>query len=262
MDRWQWLNAFKEIGIENADLINMPEEDFIKTCYFLVDAGIAPASYLVNNKKSDEEKELENIIKETDEIKSKFQKSSSYRINQDSASKYLLDQKFDMNDKNFDKKEEKIISEPKIYVWNDDNEQDNEKMLNHLQMTEYQKLLQEEIKRQEKEREEQIKKSKQNIDEFKNQESLTQKKREAMEKAFLLQKSESDEGVPMAVLYPSGKRIVYRLEIEKLSDDLFTLIEGNEEMYNNKDELANYIVLYDINKTLKKGITFKNQGID
>ena len=136
MDRWQWVDAFREANIDTATLMNMNEQDFQKCCNFLVDAGIAPLSYLVQPKKTSEEEELDRIIEESNKIKEMKGKSNCYQYQTN------CNQKYDMHKKTEDEKSETKTKDiqPKCYVWNDDNENEANRVIKDKQENEYNRL--------------------------------------------------------------------------------------------------------------------------
>jgi hypothetical protein len=44
MDRWDWIDAFKNLNLTTAEIMNMSEDEFICRTQFLAEAGLAPHS--------------------------------------------------------------------------------------------------------------------------------------------------------------------------------------------------------------------------
>lgn len=53
MDRWEWIDAFKNINHSTADVMKMNEDEFVSKCNFLSEAGFAPLAFYKQNSISD-----------------------------------------------------------------------------------------------------------------------------------------------------------------------------------------------------------------
>lgn len=268
MDRWQWVDAFRKADINTATLMNMSEEDFQRCCEFLIDSGLAPLSYLGKQNKSEEEEELDRIIEEANRIKAKKDegRSTSYRYNTNSVASCINDAKYDVNNaessskrmKDDDEKEKDLG--PKSYVWSDDNVNEANRVIHDKQEDEYNRLLKEELEKQDEENRKHVESMKQNLEEHNKEVKATNAKREAFDK-FQFLGPEPSNGIQLAFMMPSGKRLLRRFNVGDLADDVFTFIEGQEEMYT-KDELNEYSIKYNINQQLNRGFTLSEQGIE
>jgi hypothetical protein len=44
MDRWEWIDAFKQINLSTVDVMKMNDEEFYSNCRYLTENGLAPTS--------------------------------------------------------------------------------------------------------------------------------------------------------------------------------------------------------------------------
>ena len=270
MDRWQWVDAFRKADINTATLMNMSEEDFQKCCNFLIDSGLAPLSYLGKPKKSKEEEELDRIIEESNKIKAKkgSERGTSYHYDSGSTATNINDAKYDVNNAESISEQKKRKEEeernkdlgPKNYVWSEDNVNEANQVIHDQQEDEYNRLLQEELARQEEENKKHVESMKQNIEEHNKEVKAINAKRAAFEKYELLGK-EPKNGVQLALLLPSGHRLLRRFDVNNLAEDVFTVVEGQEEMYQ-KGVLQDYSIMYNFGQQLKREMTLSEQGIE
>ena len=268
MDRWQWVDAFRNAGIDTPTLMNMSEEDFKKCSMFLIDSGLAPLSYWPKPKKSAEEEELDRIIEEANKLKMNKGNNTGYRFNENSVKNNITDQKFDVNNAHSEEEEKKEEEKnkkkqdlgPRSYVWSEDNEAEANRVILDQQEVEYNRLLQEELKRQEEEQKQHLENMKQNMQEHNQIANQIQQKRNNMDKYQILG-AEPEKGIQLAILMPNNHRILRRFDIDKSADDVFTVVEGQEEMYDNKDSLMEYRIQYGLNEELQRNKTLKEQGI-
>lgn len=70
---------------------------------------------------------------------------------------------------------------------------------------------------------------------------------------------EPANGVQICVVLPSGKRLIRKFDKTHLCDELFTLVTGQEEMFDDYDSIPYSLLV--LNNPLKKGITFQDAGI-
>ena len=270
MDRWQWIDAFRKANIGPAAVMNMDEKDFKNACAFLVDCGIAPLSYFneQNGKETKEEDELDKIIKEANMIKAKNENSQSYRYNKESTHKISeYEAQFNTNgnenqqntsENNYNSS---VESSPKCYVWNPDNFDENEEFLNIQQEKEYQETLKDALRQQEEKRKEEMEKMKENYHQNNQSNLITQRKRDNIEKYQMMPK-EPEDGIQFAILMPDRERIIRKFNVSDLADDIFTIVEGHEMMYDKKtNDLLPYKITYGFNEELKRGLSFGEQNL-
>jgi len=234
MDRWQWVDAFRKIDVPTATVMNMDEENFKKCCEFLVDSGMAPSSYLP---KTNEQKELEKVIEEANRIKSK-RGISSYRINHGAASR-------------LNRNEETPDS---IGV------EKSNASVKDIQDMEYASYVKEEMKKNEEERNNELREMKKTYEDTKKSDLDTKKKREAQELADLLP-PEPANGIQIAFSLPNRKRLLRKFEAFDLGSKLYTYIAGQDEMYNAQHNLLDYELKFALNKVVQKEFTLEEQGI-
>lgn len=259
-DRWQWVDAFREANIDTAVMMNMPEEDFNKCCRFLIDAGIAPLKYLnATEKKNPEQEELDKIIEESKKLKSKNQKDSTdYRYNPST----FTDQIYNINsvdtepEENKDKKE----SIPKTYVWNEDDANEVSSMLSKTQESQYKELEKEQLQKQKEIQEARLEELKKNYSDQLAQSHMNQVKKENIEKADNLP-PEPENGTPMAILLPNNVRITRKCDTSQDASIIYTIVEGQNIMYEKDDKMKSFKIVFGMNQELKRDEALCEQGI-
>ena len=71
--------------------------------------------------------------------------------------------------------------------------------------------------------------------------------------------AEPVDGVQVCIVLPSGKRLLRKFDRTHLCDELFTLVTGQEEMFDGYDSIPYSLLV--LNKPLEKGVTFQAAGI-
>lgn len=263
-DRWQWVDAFRDANIPTAVLMNMPEEEFKKCCLFLIDAGLAPLSYLKETEKKDpEQEELDRIIEESRKIKEKRDRGTSYSYNPASFChrKYNVNTTLEEEEEKKEKETQKKNNDfPKTYVWDDDNVAEADKIVKDSIESKYERLEQEQLRKQEEEDKQRLEELKQNYEEHQNQTNSLQSKRSNLEKLELL-KPEPKDGIQMAINLPNNKRVMRKIDPNESTNVIYTIVEGQEVMYEKDDSILNYKIIYGLNKELPRDSTFSEQGI-
>lgn len=267
-DRWQWVDAFRDANIPTAVMMNMPEEDFKKTRLFLIDAGLAPLSYLKDAEKKEEVKdpeqeELDRIIEESKRIKAKREKGNTDYVYNPAC---FCDQKYNVNT-TLEEEEEKKEKEakknndfPKTYVWDGDDEHATDKVIKDSLESKFEKLEAEQLLKQEQEDKQRLEELKQNYNDNVNQSNSIQTKRENMEKLQLLPPEPAD-GVQMAILLPNNKKVMRKCNLNEDANAIYTIVEGQENMYEKDDSLIPYKIIFGINNELLRNVPLVDQGI-
>ena len=263
MDRWQWIDAFRKANIEPATVMNLNEKDFKNICAYLVDCGIAPLKYYQeqNGLINKEEDELDKVIREANLIKAKNENSQSYRYNKEST--HNIYEKDDNSHKTSQNNsgDTSLKSSPNCYVWNPDNVNENEQILDKQFEKEYQEALNDALQQQKEKREAEIQQMKENLQKNNESNLITQRKRDNIEKYQMMPK-EPEDGIQFAILMPDGERIIRKFNLNDLADDIFTIVEGHEIMYNpQSNELLPYKIKYGLNEELKRGLSLGEQNL-
>lgn len=71
---------------------------------------------------------------------------------------------------------------------------------------------------------------------------------------------EPANGVPIAIRFPSGATMIRKFDPDHLCDELFTFVEGQEEMFFDDNDTVPF-TLQIAGQTLSKGKSFKDSGM-
>jgi hypothetical protein len=209
MDRWEWIDGFKEINFSTIDVMKMNDEEFYSKCQYLTEIGLAPISiYNSQFNESFPENITSNIMNEEDQLNSTVSENNqNIRLQQNAEFEEAL-------------KEELMSNEME-------------------RMRKFREQQKAKIEKEEQEEQEIIR--------------LNNKK-----KASNI-KNEGD--IQVCFILPNQKRIMNKFYSNSNGEDLYCFVAGQDEMYNERGEIEEFILVHGLNQRIKQEFLLCEQDI-
>lgn len=262
-ERKPWTSAFMDAGITSREMMNMSEKQFGETCQFLIDSGIASPDLLNDDFQKAISASLEEPSKteKKDEIQQPEEKRNAW--GKPKESKGFIHLPFMRHQTRKEHQKEEAVAPPKRVLPKHTNsgtirdEQNSEYMKCQLMALEKERKEKEEAERQAREREERANRER---EEEAVRVMTGERLKDALKERVRNLGPEPAQGVQIAIQMPSKRRIMRKFAKESLSDDLFLIVQADDEMFDEQYNQLEFSLTQGTGPVVK-GQTFEQQGI-